>query len=104
MPLEKGSSKQAFQHNVKAEIGAGKPVKQAVAIAYATKRKDLTATSKFKNVMAEYGNGNLKTSAGGQVNSPQQAEAIASKVSGQSYNDQIRKFRNADRFGLRGKK
>lgn len=39
MPLKKSASKQAFQRNVKAEIGAGKPPKQAVAIAYSVKRK-----------------------------------------------------------------
>ena len=38
MPLKKSKSKQAFQENVRTEIAAGKPVKQAVAIAYATKR------------------------------------------------------------------
>lgn len=38
MPLIKSTSKQAFQKNVKTEIGAGKPPKQAVAIAYSTKR------------------------------------------------------------------
>jgi hypothetical protein len=38
MPLIKSTSKQAFQKNVRKEIGAGKPPKQAVAIAYATKR------------------------------------------------------------------
>jgi hypothetical protein len=38
MPLAKSSSKKAFAKNVKAEIKAGKPQKQAVAIAYATKR------------------------------------------------------------------
>ena len=38
MPLVKSTSKDAFRKNVKAEINAGKPVKQAVAIAYATKR------------------------------------------------------------------
>lgn len=38
MPLIKSTSKQAFQKNVKREIAAGKPPKQAVAIAYATKR------------------------------------------------------------------
>jgi len=37
MPLMKSNSKQAFQKNVKTEIAAGKPPKQAVAIAYATK-------------------------------------------------------------------
>lgn len=38
MPLVKSPSKEAFRKNVKAEVKAGKPVKQAVAIAYATKR------------------------------------------------------------------
>jgi len=38
MPLIKSKSKGAFSKNVKAEIAAGKPPKQAVAIAYATKR------------------------------------------------------------------
>jgi len=39
MPLSKGKSKEAFSHNVKAEIAAGKPTRQAVAIAYAQKRR-----------------------------------------------------------------
>ena len=38
MPLQKSKSKAAFSSNVKAEIGAGKPQKQAVAIAYSEKR------------------------------------------------------------------
>jgi len=38
MPLIKSTSPKAFQKNVKREIAAGKPPKQAVAIAYATKR------------------------------------------------------------------
>ena len=38
MPLIKSKSKQAFSKNVATEVKAGKPVKQAVAIAYATKR------------------------------------------------------------------
>ena len=36
--LEKGKSRGAFSHNVATEIKAGKPQKQALAIAYATKR------------------------------------------------------------------
>ena len=39
MPLTKSSSKQAFQKNIKAEVKAGRPVKQAVAIAYNVKRE-----------------------------------------------------------------
>jgi len=38
MPLVKSTSKNAFRTNVKKEVAAGKPVKQAVAIAYSTKR------------------------------------------------------------------
>jgi hypothetical protein len=39
MPLKKSSSKKAMAKNIKTEIKAGKPVKQAVAIAYAVKRQ-----------------------------------------------------------------
>ena len=38
MPLVKSKSPEAFRKNVKAEVQAGKPVKQAVAIAYSEKR------------------------------------------------------------------
>jgi hypothetical protein len=39
MPLKKSASKEAFRKNIKAEVQAGKPVKQAVAIAYSVKRE-----------------------------------------------------------------
>lgn len=39
MPLVKSTSKAAFRSNVKAEIAAGKPQKQALAIAYSVQRK-----------------------------------------------------------------
>lgn len=39
MPLKKSSSQKAFKENVKAEMRAGKPQKQAVAIAYSVKRQ-----------------------------------------------------------------
>ena len=51
MPLNKSKSKKAFQKNVKTEIAAGKPTKQAVAIAYATQRgagKKATKSKKGK--------------------------------------------------------
>jgi hypothetical protein len=38
MPLIKSSSNKAFKSNIKAEMNAGKPMKQALAIAYAQKR------------------------------------------------------------------
>ena len=39
MPLNKSGSKEAFQENIETEIAAGKPQKQAVAIAYAVRRR-----------------------------------------------------------------
>jgi hypothetical protein len=39
MPLVKSASKGAFRKNIRAEVRAGTPVKQAVAIAYSVKRK-----------------------------------------------------------------
>ena len=39
MPLDPGESRAAFEANVKAELAAGKPVNQAVAIAYAEQRR-----------------------------------------------------------------
>ena len=37
VPLKKSASPKAFKENIKTEVKAGKPVKQAVAIAYAEK-------------------------------------------------------------------
>lgn len=42
MPLTKGSSKAAMSANIKTEMAAGKPQKQAVAIAYREAGKDQT--------------------------------------------------------------
>lgn len=39
MPLKHSKSKAAFKSNIRAEVAAGKPVKQAVAIAYSEKRR-----------------------------------------------------------------
>ena len=47
MPLIKSKSKEAFKKNIKKEIAAGKPVKQAVAIGYAVK-KEATKSKKAK--------------------------------------------------------
>jgi len=39
MPLKSGSSKKIIQSNIRKEIRHGKPVKQAVAIAYSKAKK-----------------------------------------------------------------
>jgi hypothetical protein len=48
MPLKKSSSPKAFKENIKTEVKAGKPVKQAVAIAYAEKNAAKKTTKKGK--------------------------------------------------------
>ena len=48
MPLVKSKSPEAFRKNVKAEIKAGAPVKQAVAISYSVKREAAKQTAKKK--------------------------------------------------------
>lgn len=46
MPLTKSASKEAFKNNIKKEIEAGKPQKQAVAIAYSEKRRAMARKMK----------------------------------------------------------
>jgi hypothetical protein len=46
MPLKKSTSPKAFKENIKTEIKAGKPVRQAVAIAYSEKRQAEKAKKK----------------------------------------------------------
>jgi hypothetical protein len=48
MPLKKSTSPKAFKENIKAEMKAGKPVKQAVAISYAVKREAAAKQAKKK--------------------------------------------------------
>lgn len=48
MPLTKSTSKKAFEKNIKAEVKSGRPVKQAVAIAYSVKKAAAKKTTKAK--------------------------------------------------------
>ena len=57
MPLIKSKSDKAFQKNIKAEIAAGKPQKQAVAIAYSVKRKAEEGKKKGGDVNLSVGRG-----------------------------------------------
>ena len=49
MPLVKSTGKAAFRKNIKAEVKAGKPVKQAVAIALTVARKPIGKTNARKS-------------------------------------------------------
>jgi len=46
MPLKKGSSKKVISENIATERNAGRPEKQAVAIAYANAKKTKTKQPK----------------------------------------------------------
>jgi hypothetical protein len=48
MPLVKSKSDKAFKQNIRAEVKSGKPIKQALAIAYATKRAAAKPAKKMK--------------------------------------------------------
>lgn len=46
MPLNKGTSSKARNENIKKEIAAGKPIKQAVAIGYSQQKQNRKKKSK----------------------------------------------------------
>ena len=70
--LQGGSSKAAFSHNVKTEVKAGKPVKQAVAIAYSKQRET------NDNTEHDPKNGQF-ASGGGSGKSTSNVKSISSK-------------------------
>jgi hypothetical protein len=61
MPLIKGKSDKAFKKNIEVEMEAGKPQKQSIAIAYATKR---AASKKARGGEVVSGEGKIKDGRG----------------------------------------
>ena len=47
MPLQKGTDRRTFRKNVSTERRAGKPLKQALAIAYSMKRKSKSKKKRY---------------------------------------------------------
>lgn len=52
MPLKHGTSDKTRQENIKREIEAGKPIKQAVAIGYAEQRHEIAKKSHHSDHMS----------------------------------------------------
>ena len=48
MPLIKSTKKEAFKKNIATEVKSGKPIKEAVAIAYSEKREAAKKPKKGK--------------------------------------------------------
>lgn len=59
MPLRSGESKSVIRHNIKVEMAAGKPQKQAIAIAMhkAGKNKDDSRQSAIKKAIKRHSRG-----------------------------------------------
>lgn len=64
MPLIKGKSKKAFDHNVKAEMHAGKPQNESLAIAYSVKSK---AKKKASGGSVKSGSKDMNYADGGEI-------------------------------------
>jgi len=60
MPLDKSKSPKAFQKNIRTEMAAGKPQKQAVAIAYAVAGKKKKMGEKISATMRKDSKGKSK--------------------------------------------
>jgi len=63
MPLKHSKSQKAFEHNLKAELAAGKPKDQSLAIAYSVKRK----AKKASGGTVESGSPDMNMADGGKV-------------------------------------
>jgi len=95
MPLEKGKSKEAFSHNVATEMKAGKPQKQAVAIAYHEAGEGKDATLNWAG-----GNHVLSPTKVGEVT--EDPATVAPGAKGVSAVDATRKFhRSSDAKGMK---
>jgi hypothetical protein len=66
MPLIHSKSKKAFEHNLKAELSAGKPKDQSLAISYSIKRK--APKKKAAGGSVQSGSPDMNMAEGGEIN------------------------------------
>lgn len=78
MPLIHSKSKEAFQHNLKAEMKAGKPMNQSLAISYALKKR--------AKKMAEGGESGVPGGSGSPAIDSQKAKQFSKGASESGYN------------------
>jgi hypothetical protein len=91
MPLMKSRSPKAFEHNVKAEMRAGKPQPQALAISYSVKRK--APKKKASGGTVESGSRDMNMADGGMVNAKNQKRPMPD----QTHDDSAMVSRNSSR-------
>lgn len=89
MPLMKRKSKKAFEHNVKAEMEAGKPQKQSLAIAFSVKRK----AKKAAGGSVQSGSKDMNYAKGGEVEDSARSESRP--MPDKHYNDSKEASRNS---------
>lgn len=94
MPLIKGRSKKAFEQNVKAEMHAGKPQDQALAIAYSVKRK---AQKKASGGTVESGSPTMNMAEGGAISASNEKRPSTQETN----NDRHEVARNAAQHALK---
>lgn len=77
MPLKQSSSDKAFKQNLKTEMKHGKPQKQALAIAYSTKRANMAKGGKVKGCPDCMAMGGKCYAHGGQISKDSQKSNVA---------------------------
>lgn len=97
MPLKHGKSEKAFKQNVKTEMEHGKPQKQALAIAYAIKRKakKMAHGGLYENIHAkreriEHGSGERMRKPGSEGAPTEEAFKQSAKTAKMAYGGNVK--------------
>ena len=97
MPLKQGSSKEVISSNIATERNAGKPEKQAVAIAFSEAGK-----SKNKDAILNWAGGNHLITPGGPEDTPSLTSA-EKNITGvdAAYGQSMKRFHRSDARTMR---